>query len=367
MKNNIIYLLVLIGLCACSKKSGDLPEVEFSNISAIDLKNEISLDSIVEQTNIIRIKSDSNLIIGKVKNVFESKDNFYVVENNRIVRLDKEGKFLNLIGMKGKGPGEYITPWKMDVDEINQHIYVLDYFGRKMLRYHFDGTFDRKYNLPENFSLNGFSLYQGKILYTAVVNSVSPEVFCYDQKNDETTELSIRDREMLVGEGLLGDNFIAGNKEAPFFYHYFNDTVFSIENNQLKPAYLLQFGKLKIKFDELNLDKNKRPNGPRAQVYNMVRSDNFTFLTYGATKLKNSRQQTLVTGFYKNDLSVNTPCVNFISNKNPLLTIPTGKYFSPGFGNTLLRIVNAVDVLSIDPDFDIEIDDNPVLIKYYLK
>ena len=367
MKKAIFYLLGIFIATACAKNSNQFEEIRFDDIHSIDLNNSISLDSIVERTEIIRFTSGSDLIIGKIKSVFESSGHIYLVENNRILQFNKNGKFVNFIGKKGKGPGEFITPWRIDIDEKNQHIYVMDYFGRKMLRYLFNGTFDKSFTLPETLNVNGFRLCQDKIIYTSNTNSITPELYISDQRKDELKEISSRSREMVAGEGMMELSFLMGPQDQPLLFHYFNDTVFSIVNEQLKPQYLLKLGKLKFGFDEMIVETDKKPNGPRAQVYDIIRCDKFTFIRYGVTMLNNAKQQTLITGFYCNNFSCSSPCVNFISKERPLFNILIDQKISAGYENTLIRTISAIDVLDAEPSFDISEDDNPILVKYYLK
>lgn len=367
MKINLIYLLVFIGLSACVEKAGELPTLQFDKISAINLKHGIPLDSVVERTEIIRFTSDSALIIGKIDMVFESKTNFYLISDNRILRFNKKGEFLNFIGAEGKGPGEFISPTTIDVDDIHQRIYVMDYFGRKMLSYFFNGTFDKKFDLPDNFGINGFKLYQSKILYTSNTNSVSPELYIYELNKDKLTRVSSPEREMKAGEAFMGATFITGDTEHPFLFHYFNDTVFSIIGTQLHPEYLLQFGKLKIGFEELIVESGKKISGPRVQVYNLVQRKKFTFIQYGVTRLNGTRIQTQVTGIFSNDLAFHSPSINLFCNENPIFTIHSGKAFYSGYDNTLLTTISALDVLEAEPNFGISENDNPLLLKYYLR
>lgn len=362
-----IYILLAISGCNQNTNTNKLSVINFGDFSAIDLKHEIPLDSIVERTEIIRFTSDSNLIIGSIKAILESRDNLFVVADNQILQFTKAGEFIRQIGKQGKGPGEYLSPQALEVDEANRQIYVMDYFGRKMLVYGFDGSFDKKFDLPENFNINGFSLYNGKILYTSVANAVLPELYIYDLDNDELTEISSPEREMLAGEALMSSNFIMGSAENPSLFHYLNDTVYSVKSSKLVPEYLLQFGKLKIKFDELNVESGKKADGPRAQVYKMVRCDKFTFVQYGVTRLENKTGQTFLTGIFRNDFSKNTPNVTLFNRDNSLFTIQSGKGFYKGFGNTLLVPVSALEVLKTAPDFNITEEDNPIVLKYYMR
>lgn len=366
MKKIITLLSLLFGIFACVK-SDKLPAIHLDNISKIDPKYEIPLDSIVERTEIIRLTSDGDLLIGKIEKVLESKNNYFLADDDLIYRFNKTGKLLNTIGRKGKGPGEYLSPGKIDADEANQHLYVMDYLGRKMLRYNFDGQLDTKFNLPDKFAINDFRLYNGRILYTSEANSVNPEIYLYDQTKGELMEVSACDREMAAGEAFMGISFVLGDIENPLLFHYFNDTVFKMEGAKLIPNHLLKFGRLKIKFDELVVEKGKSTGLPRAQVYKMFRGRMFTFVQYGVSNYQEKRSQTYLTGLYRNDLSSFSPNVNLISKESPLFSICSGTGFDAGFGNTLLKTVPAYEVSKLDPNFDISENDNPILLKYYLR
>ncbi len=248
MKKSLIYLLVIISITSCTKNSEELPVVPFDNFNVIDLNHEIPLDSIVSKTEIIRFSADSALVIGNISLVYESKEHLYVIADGQIMQFNKAGKLVNLLGRQGEGPGEYLYARDMDVDEENQLIYVMDYFGQKMLYYNLDGTFEGSFDTPVENGIDkeGFSLYKGNILYTSNENSISPVISIYNQDKDELVKVSIANRETPAGEAFMGTNFIYENKEEPYLFYYFNDTVFSIETSKLEPAYLLKFGNLKI-------------------------------------------------------------------------------------------------------------------------
>lgn len=366
MKLLAVCFILLVGFSACVEKSNKLPVVEFDDISSFDVKHEIPLDSIASKTEIIRFTSDTGVIIGDIKLVSECKNYLFLISDDQVLQFTTKGEFVNKIGKPGKGPGEYISAWALDIDEINELVYVMDYFGRKMLLYRFDGSYEKSFDLPEMFSLTGFKLYQGKILYTSSTNSMSPEMLLYDQANDELLPVSSSDREMRAGEAFMGSDFLLGDMQHPYLFHYFNDTVFLIDNLELKPMYLLKFGNLKIKYEELVVDQEKT-HGSRAQVFQMVRGDQFTFVQYGVSRFKGKRAQTYLTGIYRNDFSSFSPCVNMVSTDQPLFSIPSGRGFYAGYGNTLLTTLSASEVLKVNPGFDISQEDNPILLKYYLR
>jgi hypothetical protein len=65
--------------------------------------------------------------------VRDSAGNLYILDsgNNRIQKLDSEGKFIKTIGRKGQGPGEFQGARSMDIDEQN-NLLVFDVMSRRI-------------------------------------------------------------------------------------------------------------------------------------------------------------------------------------------------------------------------------------------
>lgn len=47
----------------------------------------------------------------------DTADNLIVLDKNRILKYDRRGFFLKSFGRKGQGPGEYMEPQSLFVDE----------------------------------------------------------------------------------------------------------------------------------------------------------------------------------------------------------------------------------------------------------
>ena len=65
--------------------------------------------------------------------VRDSVGNLYILDtdNNRIQKLDSEGKFIKTIGRKGQGPGEFQAAHSMDIDDEN-NLFAFDMRSRRI-------------------------------------------------------------------------------------------------------------------------------------------------------------------------------------------------------------------------------------------
>ncbi len=75
-------------------------------------------------------EGDENLIFGGMLEIaIDSEENIYILDsrNFRVLKFDKNGKFLWKIGRRGQGPGEFERPYKIKIASRN-NVAVLDYF-----------------------------------------------------------------------------------------------------------------------------------------------------------------------------------------------------------------------------------------------
>ena len=76
----------------------------------------------------------------------DSRDNLFVLDagNGRVQKFDPDGNFLQTIGSKGQGPGEFSAPNRMFVDEKDR-VYVSE--GRRLHVFDASGEFVKSYPL----------------------------------------------------------------------------------------------------------------------------------------------------------------------------------------------------------------------------
>lgn len=89
---------------------------------------------------------------------------FYVMDFNRILSYDENGKFLRYIGAVGEGPGEYKSPRGLFVDDKN-HLFILDY--NRIIHYDSQGEFIRNSNIEVSMSSPFFVQYPDSVFGTA--------------------------------------------------------------------------------------------------------------------------------------------------------------------------------------------------------
>jgi len=80
------------------------------------------------------LEAEENLSFNNPNDIVrDSAGNLYVLDtdNNRIQKLDSEGKFIKTIGRKGQGPGEFQAAHSMDIDS-EDNLFVFDVRSRRI-------------------------------------------------------------------------------------------------------------------------------------------------------------------------------------------------------------------------------------------
>ena len=194
------------------------------NLDRAEKLEKMTYSSLFSKAGIIVLEDTDESLLGKVDKLEVCDNNLYVLEKGRgLFLFNKQGKFIKMIGRKGKGPGEYIDPDDISIDRENKKIYVLDSQTQNVLKYSGNGTFESSFKLE-----NKGTRSNGKRISFQ---------FEASQYNKGWNELFSTNQH----------TFISGPTGNPKFMQIFMDTIFEITPKGIKPYITLQSKKLVTK------------------------------------------------------------------------------------------------------------------------
>ncbi len=159
-------LLILFILHCCSKKQ---------KVTSINITLEKDLEIGVSE-------GDENYMFGGIIDVeVDSQENIYVLDwkNKTVKKYDKDGRFLQNIGQKGQGPGEFSSILVDSCLDRNDRLYVVEL--RKVHIFVEKRGFANSFT-PDFFPLGIMVNKQGKII---LVGEKKDKIFhIYDQKGE---------------------------------------------------------------------------------------------------------------------------------------------------------------------------------------
>lgn len=357
----INFLIGCILFLSCTTHN---PKMSLKDLSQIDVNANYPLDSIIKCMKILRLETSDSCLIGNIVSIQESQDYYFIVsgENETLYKFNKEGKFISKIGVKGEGPEEYVSLYQIELDETNKKIYVLDYLGQKLISYTFDGAYITSYKMPSEYSFNKIALLDNKIYYFSTNNAIIPDILSFDPITLEYTVISQSERKTPAGEAFMGDNFFYHRNSKLYFYHYFNDTIYTINNDKVMPFDLLDLGDNRFTYDEI---KKFNSNKSRVQLESIVSIPNYTFIFYVVTKFHGEARKKMMS-MYSEREKIFYPHVNLTSKKH--ISILKAAPFISNNDSTIIQIKSPSELdNNIRSKYNIGIEDNPVLFIYYIK
>jgi hypothetical protein len=138
------------------------------NIIQIDLYESYKkakvfpLSTIAESVEYLPLETNEDCLMGDhLAHIFIGQNEIIVFDYEYCYRFSPEGKFINKIGKKGRGPGEYNRPINISLETTNQSIYFLD--GRRLLKYNYSGEFIKEFDLGVT-SMNFLNYQKGVFL-----------------------------------------------------------------------------------------------------------------------------------------------------------------------------------------------------------
>ena len=211
------------------------------------IEKELKLSDIAEELEYIQL--DTTRIVNPRWEIKMTDKYIFVAARDELLQYDRKGKFIQTIGSKGQGPGEFTSCTNIALDEENKRIFVKDW--SQVLVYSFDGNYLSKLEIPlegmvdiayANGSLYGLSMVsftQEQLPYLWMkVDGETGEVL---QKKDNTGI------EFETDEMTLRCNYTCSSTDGTLlYYNHLNDTVFRLGNEQDEVAYLFGQGDFRL-------------------------------------------------------------------------------------------------------------------------
>ena len=196
--------------------------------------------SIVQGYDILPLELTDGSALSGIKKVVRVDASYIVFDNYNglIVRYDKNGKYLNRIGLKGRASSEYLRVDTFVIDE-DGNVLILDGSQDKILTYRPDGKFVSVTLFPKRslgFINDAVSLGDGRILVNNCI---------YNNFNEIYRILSIKDKKVasLIGFPMTSENIAEPTGKRPvggydriILLKPFDDTIYTLDDkNKVLP------------------------------------------------------------------------------------------------------------------------------------
>lgn len=150
MKNALLFVMLFIcSINICSQNVPVMEKIVSGNEYLIDFNSAyqkiqpiLLISQFAEDIEFIPLETKDDCLLGDyIRDIVITKDNILVFDYTKCYRFNKNGKFVNSIGNRGEGPGEYVKARSMSVDTVNKWIYFSDNWTKRLVKYDFNGKY----------------------------------------------------------------------------------------------------------------------------------------------------------------------------------------------------------------------------------
>lgn len=277
---NIAFLIVCFLSYSCKEsKESSLLEIPVSQ----DVDSDFLYSELAEDIQYIKLEDNNEAIISQIDKILFTDEKIYVLQrffNPRIMVFNSQGEYLYDVGSQGGGPSEFENPYDLLINEGNEVEVLAD---NSIKRY---STSDGEFINTTKLDLPAVRFEKTNDSYIFICGGEMEEVVITDLYFKIETSFFEKGPQNQIKPMV---SLHPLNKKL--FYHMnFNDTIFSIQGNDIHPSKVVRFSKplTKEKLNELYHDSNKdirtvkklsSPYMTYIQVYNETQEHiYFTFM-----------------------------------------------------------------------------------------
>ena len=281
---NLMIALVFILVYSCNNKPNEKQKSSsvndpnrFFDINyedAIQSKKTVTLSQLAYDVEYVQLETNKDCMVDlRYYPKYFFTDNYIFVSNrDHILQFSREGRFIKKIGNPGRGPGEIDLIRTMSIIPDKNLIVVQKNGKRELLFFSFEGELVKTVEYLDYYTNIKIMNDENYIAYSDGVNGNEKFTFLLTNENKDTISFVnnyttwVKTSRATVS--LMGREFepfyLLDNKYL--FKAMYNDTVYTIENNKIRPVYFVNLGKYKLP-DELRFERINQVSPEKLEEY----------------------------------------------------------------------------------------------------
>lgn len=255
MKKNYWVLIFCHSLLLTSCK-----QLQFeSNSIQIETKNIINFSSkdiptkewrysdIYSEIHYITLSNEPKAMFSSLNKLILGKNNDLIIldqNQNKVLRYDSNGQFLNEIGQRGFAENEYITPKLICYDTYNELVMINDHTKHCILCYKSDGKYVKKIPLGEYIDamavINKSRIcYYINNFYNCIANNPSMDLSIIDHNGEILFQGFPHNK--VINFPTSNTRVFKQHNDRVYFCPPYSYAVYQVFPDSIKPMYLLNY------------------------------------------------------------------------------------------------------------------------------
>lgn len=216
---------------------------------------------VIDDVRFVALQTNPNCFVGQINELLLAPNRIICVSNivDQVVTIfNDKGNFINKIENIGKGPNEYLSISRVQIDYCNSNIVLFDYNAKKLLRYDFDGNHISTREVFFYFSDYVFSKKSSHVFFSTDIESnmhiepiSSKRIICArEERKLVYASIDLPDEFVFVHYGIR--NFYH-NDETILYIPNFSDTIYAIDSTKIMARYNIKHRGRNLEFKDCNL------------------------------------------------------------------------------------------------------------------
>ena len=248
-------LLIMLLSYSCSSNKG---EVGAGGVEVVDIEASIDNFSIVKLSDYasdiryIPLETSDSILIGGISKAVYERETIYILDHSGKIHLfDKRGRYQKSLFRKGRGPGEYSEAFSLNVNPKNGDIFIVDAW-KGILRYDNNFNFIKMYSFPgEGTTSPGVEIIGEELIAVSLASFIDfgYSIVCYGQ---DTSDIVYKKEAILTHDPTKRDvlRFLYYSMyklgDQLRYYNSSKDSVFSLSQDfQESALYYISLGKFR--------------------------------------------------------------------------------------------------------------------------
>lgn len=236
-----LLILLLINV-ACQEKQTPIREISISVNN-----NTEDYSSLIESYEVIPLDNNPEAYFTSSQHALLDEKIWLFCNPNdaKVIVLDNNGKFLNTIGQKGRGPGEITYIYDFNYDPGDNSVTI--YERAKAKKFLIDGSFVEERDLgfiPAKITRLGDNNF---IIEKQIPqgDTLTDYELRLTDKDFKTIDTRLPQKKIeSIGASLYGQSSRCQvNKDYAYYFSLSGDTIFHIKDGKIYPAFLLSYDK----------------------------------------------------------------------------------------------------------------------------
>ena len=269
-------------------------KIEKPNITSL---KPLLLSEFADRIDYVQLETSDSCIMPPNINTHLTNDFIFTTFGSKIFQFDHIGKFIRQIGREGQGPGEFKLA-NFGVDDINRKIFVVSYSNQCPLIFDYDGKYLG--NITDSLicscfgGVEHFGVSDGYFIHTIHPTDIDLqwagkpyELIVYDYNNKKVTQTLTNKLSVKVDDtkhfNSLNPSLQSLTKCDSLYYYqsFYNDTLYAVNNSNIRPFAIIDFGKNKFPTDFLHspdINKLKESASGKMRIIGFYMNKDFVFL-----------------------------------------------------------------------------------------